>query len=381
MFVVLLLGSVMTGAVFYAFVLPKFQQPIEPPKPEPQKEIHLLSPDKKTSVLQITALPGTTIVRVALQTSNAHQAWGLANTGKVTDPGSLFAHYGITAQFRRLEKATDRIAALRAMASAFNEGEELSGTSSYVPDKEPGVHFFTVGGDESSRIISQTNQALQQVNPTFAAEIIGLSGLSAGEDRFLGLAEWRTRRFAVFRARTAGTARTAAIHTYTKPPNSPPIRASNLLGWRAKNRRARTRTIVADILRSQIRRKVVQHMAKTKAPPFTPDALKPYVQRAMNDPELRDDLLAAFVAARSLYGKMGKGEGVKGKAEKVTQKDFQKQLQSLVDDLSDAGTASGQEGPQGAEPRDPAHGRHARRPLQPVDGRVDARVDHGSRLG
>ena len=77
-------------------------------------------------------------------------------------------------------------------------------------------------------------------------------------------------------------------------------------------------------------------MAKTKAPPFTPDALKPYVQRAMNDPELRDDLLAAFVAARSLYGKMGSGEGVKGKAEKVTQKDFQKQLQALVDDLSDA---------------------------------------------
>jgi hypothetical protein len=77
-------------------------------------------------------------------------------------------------------------------------------------------------------------------------------------------------------------------------------------------------------------------MAKTKAPAFTPDALKPYVQRAMNDPELRDDLLAAFVAARSLYGKMGKAEGVKGKAEKVTEKDFQKQLQSLVDDLSDA---------------------------------------------
>src|SRR5918994_6958345 len=77
-------------------------------------------------------------------------------------------------------------------------------------------------------------------------------------------------------------------------------------------------------------------MEKRRTPPFTPDALKPYVERAMNDPELREDLLAAFVAARSLYGKMGKGEGIKGKADKVTQKDFQKQLQSLVDDLSDA---------------------------------------------
>ena len=77
-------------------------------------------------------------------------------------------------------------------------------------------------------------------------------------------------------------------------------------------------------------------MAKTKTPALSTDALKPYVQRAMTDPELREDLLAAFVAARSLYGQMSKGQGVKGKAEKVSSKDFQKQLQSLVDDLSEA---------------------------------------------
>jgi hypothetical protein len=77
-------------------------------------------------------------------------------------------------------------------------------------------------------------------------------------------------------------------------------------------------------------------MAKTKSPALSTDALKPYVQRAMTDPELREDLLAAFVAARSLYGQMSKSRGVKGKAEKVSDKDFQKQLQSLVDDLSEA---------------------------------------------
>ena len=77
-------------------------------------------------------------------------------------------------------------------------------------------------------------------------------------------------------------------------------------------------------------------MAKTKSPALSTDALKPYVQRAMTDPELREDLLAAFVAARGLYGQMAKSRGVKGKADKVSDKDFQKQLQSLVDDLSDA---------------------------------------------
>lgn len=77
-------------------------------------------------------------------------------------------------------------------------------------------------------------------------------------------------------------------------------------------------------------------MAKTTSPALSTDALKPYVQRAMTDPELREDLLAAFVAARSIYGQMAKGRGLKGKAEKVSEKDFQKQLQSLVGDLSEA---------------------------------------------
>ena len=78
-------------------------------------------------------------------------------------------------------------------------------------------------------------------------------------------------------------------------------------------------------------------MAKTKmSPALSTDALKPYVQRAMTDPDLREDLLAAFVAARSIYGQMAKGRGLKGKAEKVSEKDFQKQLQHLVDDLSEA---------------------------------------------
>jgi len=78
-------------------------------------------------------------------------------------------------------------------------------------------------------------------------------------------------------------------------------------------------------------------MAKTKEmPALTTDALRPYVQRAMTDPELRDDLLAAFVAARGLYGQMAKGRGMKGKAGKVSEKDFQKKLQGLVVELSDA---------------------------------------------
>jgi hypothetical protein len=78
-------------------------------------------------------------------------------------------------------------------------------------------------------------------------------------------------------------------------------------------------------------------MAKTKdKPTLVAEALRPYVKRAMEDPELRDDLIAAFVAARGLYGQIAKSQGVKGKAEKVSDSDFQKELQDLVSEVSDA---------------------------------------------
>jgi hypothetical protein len=78
-------------------------------------------------------------------------------------------------------------------------------------------------------------------------------------------------------------------------------------------------------------------MTKTKERPLVAaDTLRPYVKRAMEDPELREDLLAAFVAARGLYGQLAKKPGMKAKAAKVSEKDFQEQIASLVSELSTA---------------------------------------------
>jgi hypothetical protein len=74
-------------------------------------------------------------------------------------------------------------------------------------------------------------------------------------------------------------------------------------------------------------------MARTKN---TAEAMRPYVKRAIEDPELREDLVAAFAAARELYEQISKGDGVKGKAQKISDKDFQKELQRLVSDVSEA---------------------------------------------
>jgi hypothetical protein len=78
-------------------------------------------------------------------------------------------------------------------------------------------------------------------------------------------------------------------------------------------------------------------MSKTKDKPTAAvEALRPYVKRAMEDPELRDDLLAAFVTARGLYEQLGKRQGVKAKAQRVSDKDFQEDIQDLVAELTTA---------------------------------------------
>jgi hypothetical protein len=93
-------------------------------------------------------------------------------------------------------------------------------------------------------------------------------------------------------------------------------------------------------------------MAKTKTKPGqAAEALKPYVQRAIEDPELRDDLLEAFVAARGLYGQLAKKQGMKGKVEKVSDKDFQEDLQELIADLSEATDRLKGEGKKGHKVR------------------------------
>jgi hypothetical protein len=78
-------------------------------------------------------------------------------------------------------------------------------------------------------------------------------------------------------------------------------------------------------------------MLKTKdRPAKAAEALRPYVRRAIDDPELREDLVAAFAAARELYQQVSNRHGIKGKADKISDKEFQKDFQHLVADISDA---------------------------------------------
>jgi len=62
--------------------------------------------------------------------------------------------------------------------------------------------------------------------------------------------------------------------------------------------------------------------------------VKPYVERALSDPELRENVRNAYQSARSIYEELLGNRGVTGIATKVaTDRDIQDELRSAVSEL------------------------------------------------
>ena len=75
-------------------------------------------------------------------------------------------------------------------------------------------------------------------------------------------------------------------------------------------------------------------MAKTKD---RIQDVRPYVERAVKDEDVRDNVLAAFQAAREVYNELVGDRGVTTIASRVaTDKDIQDKLREAVDDLRTA---------------------------------------------
>lgn len=65
--------------------------------------------------------------------------------------------------------------------------------------------------------------------------------------------------------------------------------------------------------------------------------VRPYVERAMKDDELRDNVMTAFAAAREVYNDLLGNRGVTGIASRVaTDKDIQDNLKTALDELRTA---------------------------------------------
>lgn len=81
-------------------------------------------------------------------------------------------------------------------------------------------------------------------------------------------------------------------------------------------------------------------MAKTKTGKVAPtvETLKPYLDRALNDPEFRDDLKEALGAARKLYGPLVKENGgiAQSASKLATDAKVQENLRKALEDFGKA---------------------------------------------
>ena len=79
-------------------------------------------------------------------------------------------------------------------------------------------------------------------------------------------------------------------------------------------------------------------MAKTSDKVYdAADSVKPYVQRAMQDEKLREDVLSAFSTARDLYNELVGGRSAVTLATRVaTDDDVRDKLRDAIDDLRNA---------------------------------------------
>jgi hypothetical protein len=70
----------------------------------------------------------------------------------------------------------------------------------------------------------------------------------------------------------------------------------------------------------------------------TVETLKPYLDRALTDPEFRDDVKEALDAARKLYGPLAKGNGgITGRASKLaTDEKMQENLRKALEEFGNA---------------------------------------------
>ena len=79
-------------------------------------------------------------------------------------------------------------------------------------------------------------------------------------------------------------------------------------------------------------------MAKTKDKVYdAAENVKPYVERAMADEKLREDVMSAFGTARELYNELIGGRGAVTLATRVaTDEEIREKLKDAIDDLRNA---------------------------------------------
>ncbi|HJZ86817.1 MAG TPA: hypothetical protein VKN99_16695 [Polyangia bacterium] len=121
-------------------------------------------------------------VRLYLFAWNAQAGLLLATGGKQATQDSAMCKHGVNLRLLR-EDNTDT---MQSLMVAF--AEELKGGAA---NPAKGAHFIAVMGDGSAAILKGLNDKLKKIGPDYTAAVIGSTGYSRGEDKFMGPPTWK----------------------------------------------------------------------------------------------------------------------------------------------------------------------------------------------
>jgi OmpA-OmpF porin, OOP family len=121
-------------------------------------------------------------VRFEVWAWNAQMALILANEGSITTNGSLMQKYGVNLKINRQDDTNQMQNNLIVFAKELASGNA---------QPKNGTHFIVIMGDQTAAFFQAINPQLEKLCADCVAQVVGVLGRSNGEDKFMGLPEWK----------------------------------------------------------------------------------------------------------------------------------------------------------------------------------------------
>jgi len=142
-----------------------------------------------------TSLPEVRLVQFAW---NAQMGTMLATGGKQAATGSAMCQNGVNLKLIREDNTDNMQALLVTFAEKFSKGD---------PNPKDGAQFVGIMGDGSATFLKGLNDKLAKIGPDYVSVVVGSSGYSRGEDKFMGPPAWKANPQAARGGLVAGVLR------------------------------------------------------------------------------------------------------------------------------------------------------------------------------
>jgi hypothetical protein len=134
-------------------------------------------------------------VRMLVWAWNAQMGLMFANGGPQASLGSLMCKEGVNLKLIRQDDVGKMQEALVAFATELKSGKNHPAA---------GAHYVAIMGDGAATFLAGVNEVLGRLGSDYIAKVVGSAGYSRGEDKFMGLPDWKTNPAASRGGLTAG---------------------------------------------------------------------------------------------------------------------------------------------------------------------------------